>query len=58
MGRWGVGGLKTRVWRNYCLSRGGTRLNSGGIQAGGVRGGSRGVISRRSSDEAGGQLQE
>ena len=51
MGRWGISGLETRVERESSVSRGGARLHSGGIHAGGVRGGSY-------SDLAGGQLQE
>ena len=58
-------GLKTRVERERCISRGGTRwarLNSGVIQAGGVRGESHSFGRCGSSSEAGtqqgGQLQE
>ena len=36
----------------------GARLNSGGIEAGGVLGGSHSDVSRRSRDAVGGQLQE
>ena len=58
MGRRGIKDLKARVgWECY-ISRGGDRLNSGGVQAGGVRGGSHSVISIRSRDAAGGQLQK
>ena len=35
MGRRGIRGLKMRLGQK-CISRGGARLNSGGIQAGGV----------------------
>ena len=31
-----IRGLKASVIRECCISRGGARLNSGGIQAGGV----------------------
>ena len=51
MGRWGIRGLETRMGREISVSRGEARLYSGGIRAGGVRGGSH-------SDSAGGQLQE
>ena len=51
MGGWGIKGLETRVGRECSVSRGGTRLHSGGIHVGGVRRGSH-------SDSAGGQLQE
>ena len=34
----GIKGLKARVGRECCISKGGARLNRGGIQAGGVRG--------------------
>ena len=37
MGRWGIGGLETRVGRESSVSRGGARLHSGGIHVGGVR---------------------
>ena len=33
MGGRGVRGLKARVGRKCCIGRGGSRLNSGGIQA-------------------------
>ena len=46
MDRWGIKGLKTRVGREYSISRGGSRLYSAGIHVGEVRGGSRGVTSR------------
>ena len=48
-------GLKTRVGREGSISREGARLNRGGMQVGGVRGGSHSVTSRNA---AGGQLQE
>ena len=51
MGRWGIRGLKTRVGRECSISREGARLYSGGIRAGGVRGGCHSVM-------AGGKLQE
>ena len=51
MGRWGARSLKTKVGRESSVSRGGARLQSGGIHVGGVRRGSH-------SDLAGGQLQE
>ena len=35
MGRRGIRGLKTRVWRECSTSRGWARLNSAGIQVGG-----------------------
>ena len=54
-GQKGVRGLKTRVWRECSISSEWTRLYSGGIQVGGVRGGSRSITSR---DAAGGKLQE
>ena len=54
MGRRWIEGLKARVWRKSYNSRWGDRLNSGSIQAGGVRGGSYSVISRRSRDATGG----
>ena len=47
MGRWELRGLETRVGRESSVSRDGARLHSGGIQVGGVRGGSH-------SDSAGG----
>ena len=43
MGRWRIGGLKTRVTHECSISRGGTRLYSGGIDVGGVRRGSHSV---------------
>ena len=43
MGRWEVRGLETRVRRECSISRGGTRLYSGGIHVGGVRGESHSV---------------
>ena len=56
MGRRGITGLKTRVGRERSISRGRARLYSGGIQVGGIRGGSHRVTSK---DAAGGwQLQE
>ena len=51
MGRWGIRGLKTRVGRECSISRGRTRLYSGGIHVGGVRGESHSVVAE-------GQLQE
>ena len=53
-GGWQIRGLKVRVGWECSISRGAARLNSGGIQAGGVRGGSHSVVSRRSRDAAGG----
>ena len=46
MGRWGIRGLETRVGRESSVSRGGARLHSGVMHAGGVRG--------EGSDSAGG----
>ena len=40
IGRWEISGLETRVGRESSVSRGGARLQSGGIHVGGVRGGS------------------
>ena len=40
MGGWGIRSLETRVGRESSVSRGGARFHSGGIHAGGVRGGS------------------
>ena len=40
MGRWGIGGLETRMGRESSISRGGARLHSGGIHVGGLRRGS------------------
>ena len=37
VGRWGIGGLETRVGRECSVSRGGARFHSGGIHVGGVR---------------------
>ena len=45
MGRREIRGLKTRVGLECSISRGGPRLYSGGIQAGGFRGGSHSVTS-------------
>ena len=45
MGRRGIRGLKTRVGREYSISRGGTGLYSGGIHVGGVQGESHSVMS-------------
>ena len=54
----GIRGLKARVEWDCCISRGG-RLNSRGLQPGGVHGKSYGGICRRSRDTArGGKLQE
>ena len=47
-------GDKRWVWGGSAALAEGARLNSGGIQAGGVRGESRSVVSRRSRDAAGG----
>ena len=54
MGRGGIRGLKTRVGRSAALAEG-ARLYSGGIQVGGVQGGSHSAMS---GDAAGGKLQE
>ena len=60
----GIKGLKVKVSRQCCISRGRARFNSVGIEPGGVRGGSHSVgrcgISKRSRNVAGGgeQLQE
>ena len=43
MGRRRIGGLEARVAREYCISRGGARLYSGGIHVGGVQRGSHSV---------------
>ena len=40
MGRWGIRSLETRVGQESSVSRGGARLQSGGIHVGGVRRGS------------------
>ena len=40
MGRRGIRGLKVRVGRECCITRGEARLDGGGIQARGGRGGS------------------
>ena len=40
MGRRGIRGLKARVGRECCISRGQARSNIGGMQARGVQGGS------------------
>ena len=48
MGRRRIRGFKARLGWECCISRGGTRFNSGGIQARGVRGGSHSVASRDS----------
>ena len=40
MGRWGIGGLETRMGQESSISRGGARLHSGGIHVGLVRRGS------------------
>ena len=57
MGGKRISGLKTRMWREFCISRERVRLSSGDIQAGGVRGGSHSAgkcgISRRSRDVVG-----
>ena len=53
----GIRGLKVRVGQVLHWHRG-ARLNSQDIEAGGVRGGGHSVISTRSRDAAGGQLQE
>ena len=45
MGRRGIRGLKTRVGRECSISRWGTRLYSGDIQAGGIPGVSHSVTS-------------
>ena len=39
MGRWGIRGLETRVWRECSINGGGARFHSGGIRVGGVQGG-------------------
>ena len=39
MGRWGIGGLETRVGGECSISIGGGRFHSGGIRVGEVRGG-------------------
>ena len=39
MGRWGIRSLETGVGQECSISRGGARFHSGGIRAGGVRGG-------------------
>ena len=44
MGRCGIRGLETRVGRECSISRRRARLYSGGIQVGGVRGGSHSVM--------------
>ena len=43
MGRWGIRGLVTGVGQDCCISRGETRLYSGGVHVGGVQGGSHSV---------------
>ena len=54
----GIRGLKARVgWKCY-ISRGGGRLNSGGIQAEKVRGASHSAVSKKSRYAARGQIQE
>ena len=66
MGKRGIKGLKARVGRQCCISRGRASLNSGGIQVGGVQGGSHsdttryngGSYSVTSRDTAGEKLQE
>ena len=52
MGRCSIRGVKTRVGRECSISRGGDRLYSGGIHAGGVRGGSYSVSRRDTAGEA------
>ena len=56
MGGRGIRGLKAGVERESCIGTGGiwARLNSGGVQPGGIRGGSHSVVSGRSRDAAGG----
>ena len=49
MGRWGIGGLKMRVGQECSISRGGARLYSGGINVGGVQGGSHSVTAGRAA---------
>ena len=71
MGRRGIRGLKARVWRECSIRRGQATLNSGSIQARGIRGGSHSVTMRcnggsnsggshrvTSRDTAGEQFQE
>ena len=52
MGGRGIKSLKARVGQKCSISRGGATLNSGGIQAQGVRERSHSVVSRRSRDAA------
>ena len=57
MGERVIRDLKVRAGRKCCIGKrggGGGKLNSGGIQAGGIRGGSHSVISRKSREAAGG----
>ena len=51
----GTRGLKAKMGGECCISRGEPRLNSGVIQAGGFRGGSHNIVSRRIRDEAEGE---
>ena len=44
MGGRGIRSLKARVGRECCISRRDARLNSRGVQAGGVPGGSHNVV--------------
>ena len=57
MGRRRIRGLKARVGRECCICRKGARLDSEGIQAGGVQRRSHSAVSR-SRETAGGQLHE
>ena len=57
MGGRGARGLRARVSGSAGLAEGG-RLNTRGIQAGGVCQGSHSIISRRNRDAAWGQFQE
>ena len=55
MGKKGIRGIKMRVGWKCSISRGGGRLNSGGVRAVGVQGGSHSVTFRRSRNVAGGK---
>ena len=53
LGRKRIRGLKARAGRECCISRGGPRLSSGDIQAGGVRRGGHRLVGVGSQEEAG-----